>query len=390
MSIPDRLDKIPESGIRRLFELAGKYKDVVSLGIGEPDFDTPEHIKEYAKEGLDKGMTHYTPNNGLKMLRDAITVKLKKENGIEADPDKNIIVTVGGNQAFLLVLSTFLNPGDEVLLPSPHFVTYAPAVTLVGGKVVEVGTYLENGFRVAVEDLRKAVTKKTRCIMVNSPNNPTGTVLSRKDMEKIAKVAVENDLKVISDEVYEKLTYDGLKHVSIASLNGMSERTITVNSFSKTYAMTGWRIGYAVADEATVAKMTKLQMFLATCPVAFGQYAAAKALQDPRSKLATEEMRSEYESRRNYIYGRLKKIKGFTVAKPQGALYIFPKIDGRDDTAFSERLLVKERVVAVPGSAFGRYGAHHIRLCYATSMKNLEEAMDRIERFMGRSGGKTR
>ena len=384
MAMPDRLDRIPESGIRRLFELAGRYKDVVSLGIGEPDFDTPQHIKEYAKEGLDKGMTHYTPNNGLKMLRDAIAVKLRKENGIEADPDTNIIVTIGGNQAFLLVLSTFLNPGDEVLLPSPYFVTYAATVTLVGGKVVEMGTYLENGFRVAAEDLRKAVTKKTRCIMINSPNNPTGAVLSRKDLEEIAEVAVENNLKVISDEVYEKLTYDGLKHVSIASLNGMSERTITVNSFSKTYAMTGWRIGYAVADEATVARMTKLQMFLAACPVAFGQYAAAKALQDPRSKRATERVRSEYESRRNYIYGRLKKIRGLTVAKPQGAFYIFPRIDGRDDNAFSEKLLVKERVVAVPGSAFGRYGAHHLRLCYATSMKNLKEAMNRIERFMSR------
>jgi aminotransferase len=384
MSIPERLDGIPESGIRRLFELAGKYKDVVSLGIGEPDFDTPEHIKEYAKEGLDKGMTHYTPNNGLKMLRDAIAVKLKKENGIEADPDKNIIVTIGGNQAFLLALSTFLNPGDEVLLPSPHFVTYGAAATLVGGKAVEVGTYLENGFRIAAEDLRKAVTKKTRCIIINSPNNPTGAVLTRKELGEIAEVAVENDLKVITDEVYEKLTYDGVKHVSIASMNGMSDRTITVNSFSKTYAMTGWRIGYAVADEAAVARMTKFQMFLATCPVAFGQYAAAKALQDPRSREATERMRSEYESRRNYIYGRLKKIKGITVAKPQGALYIFPRIDGRDDSKFSERLLVEERVVAVPGSTFGRYGAHHLRLCYATSMQNLEKAMNRIERFISR------
>ncbi|MBM5804542.1 MAG: pyridoxal phosphate-dependent aminotransferase [Candidatus Verstraetearchaeota archaeon] len=385
MAIPDRLDRIPESGIRRLFELAGRYKDVVSLGIGEPDFDTPQHIKEYAKEGLDKGMTHYTPNNGLKMLRDAIAVKLKKENGIEADPDKNIIVTIGGNQAFLLVLSTFLNPGDEVLLPSPYFVTYGAAVTLVGGRAVEVETRLENGFRVDAEDLRKAVTKKTRCIIINSPNNPTGAVLTKKDLGAIAEVAVENDLKVITDEVYEKLVYDGAKHVSIASLNGMSDRTIIVNSFSKTYAMTGWRLGYAVADEATVARMTKFQMFLATCPVSFGQYAAAKALQDPRSREATERMRSEYESRRDYIYRKLKKIKAFTVAKPQGAFYIFPRIDGKDDSAFSEKLLVEEKVVVVPGSAFGRYGVHHLRLCYATSMKNLEVAMNRVESFMCRS-----
>jgi aminotransferase len=390
MSISKRLDRVPESGIRRLFELAGRYKDVISLGIGEPDFDTPNHIKEYAKEGLNKGLTHYTPNNGLKMLRDAIAIKLKRENRIDADPDKNIIITIGGNEAFLLVLSSFLNPGEEVLLTSPHFVTYGPAVTLAGGRVVEVGTFLENGFRVAAEALKRAITKKTRCIIINSPNNPTGSVLTRKDMEEIADVAVDKNLRVISDEVYEKFVYDGAEHVSMASLNGMSDRAITVNSFSKTYAMTGWRIGYAVAEEAMVAKMTKFQMFLATCPVAFGQYAAAKALQDPRSKQATDKMRSEYEARRNYIYGRLKGIKGFTLTKPKGAFYIFPRIDGKDDTVLSERLLMEKKVVAVPGSAFGRYGAHHLRLCYATSMKNLEEAMDRIERFMGRSAGKTR
>lgn len=382
MSISKRLDRVPESGIRRLFELAGRYKDVISLGIGEPDFDTPQHIKEYAKEGLDKGLTHYTPNNGFKMLRDAIAIKLQRENRIEADPDKNIIVTIGGNEAFLLVLSSFLNPGEEVLLPSPYFVTYGAAVTLVGGRAVEVGTFLKNGFRVAAEDLKKAVTKKTRCIIINSPNNPTGAVLNRKDMEEIAEVAVESDLRMISDEVYEKFVYDGAEHVSMASLNGMHDKTITVNSFSKTYAMTGWRIGYAVGDEAMVAKMTKLQMFLATCPVAFGQYAVAKALQDPRSKKATDKMRSMCEERRNYVYGRLKGLKDFTVAKPKGAFYIFPRIDGNDDKAFSEKLLAQKKVVAVPGSAFGRYGAHHLRLCYATSMKNLEEAMDRIEGFV--------
>ena len=382
MSISKRLDRVPESGIRRLFELAGKYKGVISLGIGEPDFDTPQHIKEYAKEGLDKGLTHYTPNNGLKMLRDAIAVKLQRENRIEADPDKNIIVTIGGNEAFLLVLSSFLNPSEEVLLPSPYFVTHGAAVTVVGGRAVEVGTFLENGFRVAAEDLKKAVTKKTRCIIINSPNNPTGAVLNRKDMEEIAEVAVESNLKVISDEVYEKFVYDGTEHVSMASLNGMCDNTITVNSFSKTYAMTGWRIGYAVADEATIAKMTKLQMFFATCSVAFGQYAVAKALQDPRSKKATEKMRSVCENRRNYIYGRLKELKNFTVAKPKGAFYIFPRIDRNDDKSFSDKLLAEKKVVVVPGSAFGRYGAHHLRFCYAISMKNLEEAMNRIEGFV--------
>ncbi|MEM3744130.1 MAG: aminotransferase class I/II-fold pyridoxal phosphate-dependent enzyme, partial [Candidatus Methanomethyliaceae archaeon] len=231
MSIPDILDSIPESGIRRLFELASRQKDVISLGIGEPDFDTPQHIKEYALEALNKGMTHYTPNNGLKILRDAISEKLKKENGIDADPDKNIMVTVGGNQAFLLALSTFIRPGDEAIVPSPYFVTHAAAVRLVGGTVVEVRTCIENDFRVVSEDLKKVVTSKTRCIIISTPNNPTGSVLKRKDLEEIADIAVEYNIKIISDEVYEKLIYDGAEHVSIASLNGMSDLTITVNSF---------------------------------------------------------------------------------------------------------------------------------------------------------------
>ncbi|MBC7113944.1 MAG: pyridoxal phosphate-dependent aminotransferase [Candidatus Methanomethyliales bacterium] len=382
MSIPDILDSIPESGIRKLFELASKQKDVISLGIGEPDFDTPQHIKEYALEALQKGMTHYTPNNGLKILRDEISEKLKKENGIIADPDKNIIVTVGGNQAFLLALSTFVRPGEEVIIPSPYFVTHAAAARLVGGTVVEVKTCIENDFRVDPEDLRRSITRKTRCIIISTPNNPTGSVLTRKDLEEIADIAVEYGIRIVSDEVYEKLVYDGAEHVSIASLNGMSEYTITVNSFSKAYAMTGWRLGYVVADPATVAKMTKFQMYLAACPVSFVQYAAAKALRDPRSRAATESMRQEYQRRRDYLYKRLSEIDSFVVNKPMGAFYIFPKVDFVDDDKFAERLLVEGKVVVVPGSAFGTYGRGHVRLCYATSLSNIEEAMNRIERFV--------
>ncbi|MEM3366157.1 MAG: pyridoxal phosphate-dependent aminotransferase [Candidatus Methanomethyliaceae archaeon] len=381
MSIPDILDSIPESGIRRLFELASRQKDVISLGIGEPDFDTPQHIKEYALEALNKGMTHYTPNNGLKILRDAISEKLKKENGIDADPDKNIMVTVGGNQAFLLALSTFIRPGDEAIVPSPYFVTHAAAVRLVGGTVVEVRTCIENDFRVVSEDLKKVVTSKTRCIIISTPNNPTGSVLKRKDLEEIADIAVEYNIKIISDEVYEKLIYDGAEHVSIASLNGMSDLTITVNSFSKAYAMTGWRLGYVVADPATVAKMTKFQMYLAACPVSFVQYAAARALQDPRSRAATESMRQEYQKRRDYLYKRLSNVDGLVVNRPMGAFYMFPRVDF-EDNAFAEKLLSEGRVVVVPGSAFGTYGRGHVRLCYATSMSNIEEATSRIERFM--------
>jgi aminotransferase len=382
VSIPDILDSIPESGIRKLFELASKQKDVISLGIGEPDFDTPQHIKEYALEALQRGMTHYTPNNGLKILRDEISEKLKRENGIIADPDRNIMVTVGGNQAFLLALSTFVRPGDEVIIPSPYFVTHAAAAKLVGGTVVEVKTCIENDFRVNPEDLKRSVTRKTRCIIISTPNNPTGSVLTRKDLEEIADIAVEHGIRIVSDEVYEKLVYDGAEHISIASLNGMSELTITVNSFSKAYAMTGWRLGYVVADPTTIAKMTKFQMYLAACPVSFVQYAAAKALQDPRSPAATESMRQEYQRRREYLYKRLSEIDGFVVNKPMGAFYIFPKVDFAEDNAFAERLLVEGRVVVVPGSAFGTYGKGHVRLCYATSLGNIEEATNRIERFM--------
>ena len=388
VSFPDRLDAIPESGIRRLFDLAGKYQDVISLGIGEPDFNTPLHIRDYAKEGLDRGFSHYTPNSGLKMLRDAISEKLRRENGIQADPDRNVMITVGGNQAFLLALSTFLRPGDEVLIPSPYFVTYSAVVTMMGGIPVEVPTTLEEGFRLTADHLARAVTGKTKCIMINSPNNPTGAVLSKKDLEGIAGVASENDLRVISDEVYEKLIYSGEGHVSFASLNGMEGRTLTINSFSKTYAMTGWRVGYCIADEATVSRMAKLQGFFAACPVAFAQYAVAKALGDPRSPPAVEAMRREYQARRDYIHQRLSRIPGIEVSRPEGAFYIFPRI-GRDDVGFAERLFSEAKVVVVPGSAFGKYGEGHLRLCYATSMDSIAKALDRLERFVSATATKT-
>jgi aminotransferase len=381
MSFPKRLDQIPESGIRRLFELAKGYKDVISLGIGDTDFDTPQHIKDYAKEGLDKGYTHYTSNNGLKMLRDAVAEKLRRENGIEADPDKNIMITVGGNQAFLLAFSTFLKPGDEVLIPSPYFVTYWAIVKLLGGLPVEVPTTLENEFKLDPRWLSRLVTRKTSCVMINSPNNPTGAVMTRKDLESIADFAYEHDLTVVSDEVYEKLIYTGERQVSIASLGGMAGKTVTINSFSKTYAMTGWRIGYVVADEATISKMIKFQMFLAACPVSYGQYAVARAMGDPRSEPSVEAMRREYEARRDYVYRRLKAISGVEVVEPKGAFYIFPRIGG-DDVAASERLLSEVKVVVAPGSSFGTYGKGHLRLCYATSMDNLAKAMDRMETFM--------
>lgn len=382
MALSDILDSIPPSGIRRLFELAGKYSDTLSLGIGEPDFDTPEHIKEYAKEALDAGMTHYTPNVGLPILLEAISQKLKRENGIDADPSLNIMVTVGGNQAFLLALSTFLRQGDEVIVPSPHFVTHSASVRLAGGIPIEVPCSSAFGYRPRKDDLEKAITPRTRCIIINSPNNPTGSVLGKGDLEEIADLAVDHDLKVISDEVYETLIYDGLKHESIGALNGMESKTITVNSFSKAYAMTGWRLGYVVADKETISKMAKFQMYLAACPVSFAQYAAAKAINDERSRSHVESMRSEYQRRRDYICSRLGAIDGIEVVKPTGAFYIFPEVVGKDDLEFAELLLKNKHVAVVPGSTFGKAGKSHIRCAYTLPIPKLEKAMDRLEDFM--------
>jgi len=383
MALSDRLDLVNPSEIRKLFDIAAGMEDVISLGIGEPDFDTPGHIKDYAKEALDKGLTHYGPNAGLPMLREAIARKLKKQNGIEADPKSEIMVLVGANQAFIMGLATFLKDGEEVLIPSPMFVSYAPAVILAGGKPVEVPTYEENEFRLSVDDLEKHVSDKTRALIINSPNNPTGAVLTKKDLEEIADFAVEHDLIVFSDEVYEHFVYDGAKNHSIASLDGMFERTITINGFSKTFAMTGWRLGFVAAPAWIIEKMTRFQMYNATCPVTFAQYAAAKALEDERSWKAVEEMRQEYDRRRNLVWKRLNEM-GLPTVKPKGAFYIFPRIrdTGLTDKEFSELMLKEARVAVVPGSAFGKAGEGYIRISYATAYEKLEEAMDRMEKVL--------
>ncbi|NJD99387.1 pyridoxal phosphate-dependent aminotransferase [Thermococcus sp. LS1] len=383
MALSDRLELVNPSEIRKLFDLAQGVEGLISLGIGEPDFDTPEHIKEYAKEALDKGMTHYSPNAGIMMLREAVAWKLKEQNGIEVDPKSQVMITVGANQAFILGLAAFLRNNEEVLIPSPMFVSYAPAVLLAGGKPVEVPTYEENEFRLSVDDLEKYVTEKTRALIINSPNNPTGAVLTKKDVEEIADFAVEHDLIVFSDEVYEHFVYDDVKNYSIAALDGMFERTITINGFSKTFAMTGWRLGFIAAPEWIIEKMTRFQMYNATCPVTFAQYAAAKALRDERSWKAVEEMRKEYERRRNLVWKRLNEM-GLPTVKPKGAFYIFPRIrdTGLTSKEFSELMLLEAKVALVPGSAFGKAGEGYIRISYATAYEQLEEAMDRMEKVL--------
>lgn len=383
MALSDRLEMVNPSEIRKLFDLAQGIEGIISLGIGEPDFDTPEHIKEYAKEALDKGLTHYSPNIGILELREAVAEKFKKHNGIDADPKTQIMITVGTNQQILMGLSTFLRDNEEVLIPSPMFVSYAPAVILAGGKPVEVPTYEENEFRLTVDELEKHVSPRTRALIINTPNNPTGAVLTKKDLEEIADFAVEHDLMVLSDEVYEYFVYDGVKNYSIASLDGMFERTITMNGFSKTFAMTGWRLGFLAAPEWVVEKMVRFQMYNATCPVTFIQYAAAKALRDKRSWDAVEKMRREYERRRNLVWKRLNEM-GLPTVKPKGAFYIFPRIKdtGLSSKEFSELMIKEAKVVLVPGSAFGQSGEGYVRISYATAYEKLEEAMDRMEKVL--------
>jgi len=379
MSIAEALEKIPVSGIRRLFELASKMPEVINLGIGEPDFDTPEHIKKAAIKALEEGYTHYTPNAGLPELREAIARKLKKDNGIDASTDE-IIVTIGGEQALANAIFTLIKPGDEVLIPSPAFVAYRPLIQMVGGVPVEVAVREDSEFCPVVDDLRKYVTKRTKALIINTPCNPTGAVYSRKLLEEIADFAVEYDLIVISDEAYEKIVFEG-KHVSIASLNGVKDRVVSVFTFSKTYAMTGWRLGYAVARKDIIDRMVKLNMYLIACPVAFVQRAAITALEE--SQDCIQKMVSEYRRRIDLVYRRLREIPDITVVKPKGTFYIFPNISSYGGSEkITEHLLFNAKVAVVPGTAFGKYGEGYIRISCATSYEKLCEAMDRIDKSL--------
>ena len=374
------------SGIRRLFELASKMGDVINLGIGEPDFNTPENIKEAAKRALDEDFTHYTANVGIPELREAIAEKLRRENGIDVDPESEIMVTSGATQALTMAIFAILNEGEELLIPSPTFVSYSAAALFAGGVPVEVETKEEENFKVNVEELERHVSDRTKAIVISTPNNPTGSILTRRNLEEIAGFAVEHDLIVISDEVYEKIVYEE-PHFSIASLEGMKERTITVNAFSKTYAMTGWRLGYVAAPQPIIREMVKLQMYTAVCASSFSQKAAVEALKGPQDSV--EKMRREYARRRELVYRRLSEMPKLSVLKPKGAFYIFPNIKatGMTSEEFSGYLLREARVATVPGRAFGRYGEGYIRISYAASYEKLEEAMDRIHEALTRLPG---
>lgn len=356
---------------------------VISLGLGEPDFRPPKHVLEAAEQAITEGKTNYAPSRGVPELREALARKFKREYNLGFNPEGEILVTVGAVEAVALSLLALVNPGDEVLMPDPGFVCYAPAVLIAGGTPVSMPMYKKNGFKPDFDVVTSLVTKKSRVIILNSPNNPTGSVLTYDEIAKLGKLAAENDLFVVSDEVYEKIVYDGAKHYCLASFPDMRERTIVVNSFSKTYAMTGFRVGYALGPEDLISAMLLVHQHLIACVDSPAQHAAVAALEG--SQMSVSKMVSEFDKRRRFIYKRLGEIDGFDCPLPQGAFYVFPSLSGFDGSSneFSEFILKEAKVIVTAGSAFGNQGEGFIRLSYATSYEKIREALNRIEKVAG-------
>lgn len=375
-----RLRKIRPSDIRRFFSLTQGIPNVISLGIGEPDFAPPSHVLEAAKQALNERKTHYTPSMGIPELREALARKMKKEYGLSYDPETEVLVTNGGTEAIFLALLSVINPLDEVLIPNPGFVCYEPGVLMADGISVSVPLFEKDGFKYNADIVMSHITDKSRVMIVNSPSNPVGHVLSYEEAVSIAKVAVERDLIVICDDVYEKIIYEGVKHYSLAAFPGMRERTVVVNSFSKTYAMTGFRVGYAFGPKEMIAQMLLALQYTVACVNGPAQYAALAALEG--SQHFVMHMVKEFDRRRRLIYSGLMGIKGFHCVLPRGAFYIFPNIQdfGKSSEEFAEYLLTEAKVSAIPGSAFGKHGEGYIRFSYATSYDRIEEALNRIEK----------
>ncbi len=378
-----KMDTIPFSGIRKVFEAAGKLekegKEIINLGIGRPNFDTPEFIKDAAKKAIDDGYTYYTSNYGIEPLREAIAKKFNKDNGLHMEIS-DIIVAVGANQAVSIAMTAMLDPGDEVLVPNPSWLHYFYCAELCGAKTVSYPLLEENEFNVQIEDIEHLITPKTKMIIVNSPNNPTGSVLTIESLEKIAKIAKENNLIVLSDEIYEKLLYDGSKHTSIASLPGMEERTIIINGVSKAYAMTGWRIGFVASKNPEfISAMIRVLQYTVTCAASVSQYAALAALEGPQE--CTEEMRVQFDRRRKLVYESINKIPGLSCICPKGAFYCFVNIKGLgiSDEEASHYYLNEAGVAMIPGSAFGEYGTGYLRIAFSNSYENIEKARDKIK-----------
>lgn len=374
-----RLKQIKPSGIRRFFNLAEGMADNINLSVGEPDFAPPQHALEAGLKAAKEGRTHYPPTNGIAELREALTKKVYTEFGLNYDPNSEVLVTAGGTESIFLALFSLINPGDEVLVTDPGFVLYNPCVKLAGGDPVAIPLLEENSFKPSLDDVTSLVTAKSRVMILNFPNNPTGSTLSYDEVAALAKIAVEKDLIVISDEVYEKIVYDGNRHYCLATFPGMRERTLVVNSFSKTYAMTGLRVGYVYAPKELLAPLWLTHQYVVSCVNSLAQYMALAALRGPQDFV--RDMVKEFDRRRHLVYERLIEINGFKCTFPSGAFYVFPDINDfkLSSERFAEYLVNEARVITVPGSAFGLNGEGHIRLSYATSYSNLEEALNRVE-----------
>jgi aminotransferase len=377
-----RVAGLKPSGIRKFFDIVATMDDVISLGIGEPDFTTPPGILEAGIQSLKRGETHYTSNSGILEVRQELAKHFQKLYGVEYNPATELILTVGVSEALYLAMTALLDPGDEVIIPSPCFVSYQAEVELAGGVPVEIPSRFEDNFDLNLEALNKAISPRTKVIFIGYPNNPTGAVATRETLLEVAKIAEEHDLVVVSDEIYDRLVY-GVKHVCFASLPGMRERTVTLGGFSKAYAMTGWRIGYAGGPEKIISGMMRVHQYTIMCAPVTAQIAALEALTTAEQDVKA--MVAEYDRRRRLIVDGLNHI-GLPTFEPHGAFYAFPKVDvtGLDDGTFAERLLEEERVAVVPGSAFGKGGEGFVRCSYATAYEKIEEALRRIERFARR------
>jgi len=384
--LSDRIVEIQPSGIRKFFDIVSEMKDAISLGVGEPDFDTPWHIREEGIYSLEKGRTFYTSNAGLKELKLEICSYLSRRFAVTYDPDHEVMVTVGGSEAIDIALRAMLNPWDEVLIPQPSYVSYVPCTILANGVPVIIDLEAKDQFKLTSEKLLEKITPKTKVLVLPFPNNPTGAVMKAEELEEIVKIVIEKDLFVISDEIYAELTY-GSDHTTIASFPGMKDRTVLINGFSKSYAMTGWRLGYAAAPRVILEQMLKIHQFAIMCAPTTSQYAAVAALRDGDKDV--QAMRESYDQRRRYLIHAFKEM-GMECFEPHGAFYTFPSIKrfGMTSDEFATRLLREEKVAVVPGTAFGDCGEGYLRISYAYSLKNLKEALGRMDRFVKKLDGK--
>ena len=381
--LSDKTVSLKPSGIRKFFDLVSEMKDAISLGVGEPDFDTPWHIRDEGIYSLEKGRTFYTSNSGLKELRQEICSYMKRTQGIDYVWDKEVFITVGGSEAIDLMFRAMINEGDEVLIPQPSYVSYEPCAILADAVPVIINLKNENQFRLTPEELEAAITPKSKILVLPFPNNPTGGIMEKEDLEAIRQIIIKNDLYVLSDEIYGELTYTGKPHVSIASLPGMKERTIVVNGFSKAYAMTGWRLGFACGPQEIISQMVKIHQYAIMCAPTTSQYAAVEALRNGDDDVRM--MRESYNERRRFVLHMLDEM-GIPCFEPMGAFYVFPCIKefGLSSEDFANRLLAEEKVAIVPGTAFGDSGEGFLRISYAYSIDNLRKALTRLSRFVAR------